>query len=103
MVVKRAVMMAKLTPLATSTTELTLLVPLPHGRRHPLEGVPELQGFPGPREASYPADVAKDWNNVMEYPRSFPRQNSPSLECDLEYTYPRVLRPAEDIQLIPYT
>lgn len=66
MVVKRAVMTAKLTPLATRTTEATLLVPLPQGRRHWLDGVPDAQGLPGPREASNAAEVARDWNKVME-------------------------------------
>lgn len=70
MVVNSAVIIAKLTPFATRTTELTLLVPpwLPQGRRHALEDVVFVQGCPGPSVASCAAPVARDWKRVIEYP-----------------------------------
>ena len=59
-------MIAKLTPFATRTIELTFLVPLPHGSMQELDGVLAEHGFPGPRDASNPAEVARDRNSVME-------------------------------------
>ena len=54
---------AKLRPLATSTMELTDLVPLPHGRTHCSDVV---HVYPGPCAAFHPAEVARFWKSVME-------------------------------------
>jgi hypothetical protein len=57
---------AKLTPFEMRTTELTLLVPLPQGKTQLGEASGAKHDDPGPLLASKPADVARDWNNVME-------------------------------------
>ena len=57
---------AKLSPLATSTTELIDLVPLPHGRTHCPEESVSVQEEPTPLAGSYPAEFAKNWNRVIE-------------------------------------
>lgn len=53
-------MTAKQTPLAISTTDDTLLVPLPQGITQPL--VVQLPGVGGERAGSWPAAVRAHWN-----------------------------------------
>ena len=59
---------AKLTPVATRTTELTALVPCPQGRTHCPDASSARHEDPGPLTGSYPAIVASDWNRVIEKP-----------------------------------
>ena len=54
---------AKLRPLATSTMELTDLVPLPQGRTHCSEVV---HVDPRPCAGFHPAEVARFWKSVKE-------------------------------------
>ena len=59
---------AKLTPFATSTIELMDFVPLPQGSTHCPDAFASVHDEPTPLTGSKPAEVAKDWKSVIEYP-----------------------------------
>jgi len=59
---------AKLTPVATRTTELTFFVPPAQGTTHRPEEPSAEQLDPGPATGSYPAAKARDWKRVIEKP-----------------------------------
>lgn len=61
---KMTVKMANPRPLAMSITLATGFVPGPHGKTHWPDAPGAVQDEPGPAIGSYPAEVARLWNNI---------------------------------------